>query len=32
MRPVRRRCCTARSPKCSACPVEDLSDSEDKTT
>lgn len=26
-----RRCCTARSPKCSACPVENLCYSEDKT-
>ena len=27
-----RRCCTARQPKCPACPVEDLCYSEDKTT
>jgi len=26
-----RRCCMARSPQCSACPVEDLCDSADKT-
>ena len=26
-----RLCCTARKPKCAACPLEDLCDSEDKT-